>query len=134
MAMMTMKRDFTVKSLGHSVRFKADHEQWVPSALHSEALKYGAVAVDQKEDLDLEKAPERPKVVTGEDRDEALQKAMVYLKFHNDGSDFGANGLPKVKAVASLVGFDVSGTERDVAWTKMMKAEIAKGQPETNDG
>ena len=134
MAMMTMNRDFTVKSLGHSIRFEANREQWVPPALHSEAMKYGAVAIDQKEDLGLEKVPERPKVVTGEDRDEALQKAMVYLKSHNDGSDFGANGLPKVKAVASLVGFDVSGTERDVAWTKMMKAEIAEGQPETNDG
>lgn len=134
MALMIMNRDFTVKFLGHSIRFEANCEKWVPPPLHSEALKYGAVAVDQNEDLNLEKVPERPKVVTGEDRDEALQKAMVYLKSHNDRSDFGANGLPKVKAVASLVGFDVSGTERDIAWTKMMKAEIAEGQPETNDG
>lgn len=132
MAMMTMIRDFTVQALGHSIRFKAGRKQWVPPALHSEALKYGAVAVNQKEDLDLEKVPERPKVVTGENRDKALQKAMVYLKSNNDGDDFGANGLPKVKAVASLVGFDVSGIERDAAWKIMMKLEIAKGQPETN--
>ncbi len=134
MALMIMQRDFVVKALGHSIPFTAGKDQWVPPECHGEAMKFGAVPVDKDEDLKLEPAPERPKVVTGQDREEALFDAVKYLKHTNDGDNFGANGLPKVKAVASIVGFDVSGAERDGAWNKMMKAELAADQPETNDG
>jgi hypothetical protein len=133
MALMIMQRDFVIKSLGHSIGFTAGVAQWVPPECHSEAMKYGAVAVDQNEDLKLEKAPERPKVITGQDRDEALHAAMVYLRSNNNTDDFGANGLPKIGAVKSIVGFDVSGAERDAAWTKMKKVQIAEDRPATND-
>ena len=96
-------------------------------------MKYGAVAVDQKEDLKLEKAPERPKVTTGQNRDEALHDAMIYLQNENSNDNFGANGLPKIGAVKSIVGFDVSGAERDAAWMKMKKVLIAAKSPATND-
>ena len=134
MAYMIMQRDFVVKAFGHSIGFTTGEERWVPPECHAEAMKYGAVPVNSEDDLNLEKAPERPKVVSGQDREEALLKACAYLKATNNTDDFGANGLPKVKAVASIVGFDVSGAERDGAWTKMRKAQIAKDQPETNDG
>ena len=133
MALMIMQRDFVIKAHGHSISFAPGIERWVPPECHSEAMKFGAVAVDQKEDLKLEKAPERPKVITGQDREEALQEAMVYLHATNNTDDFGANGLPKVGAVKSIVGFDVSGAERDGAWTKMKKAQIAAASPATND-
>jgi len=133
MAFMKMTRDFVIKSNGHSIPFKANKKQWVPPECHGEAMKFGAVPIDKDVDLKLEKAPERPKVITGEDRDKALHKAMIYLQEANVTADFGANGLPKVKAVASIVGFDVSGAERDAAWTKMKKAQIAASQPDTND-
>jgi len=133
MALMIMQRDFVVKSLGHSIEFAAGVEQWVPPECHSEAMKYGAVAVDQKEDLKLEKAPERPKVTTGQNRDEALHDAMIYLQNENSNDNFGANGLPKIGAVKSIVGFDVSGAERDAAWMKMKKVLIAAKSPATND-
>ena len=130
---MIMQRDFVVKALGHSINFIAGEEKWVPPECHSEAMKYGAVPVDGEADLKLEEAPERPKVITGQDRDEALHKAMVYLQENNSTDDFGANGLPKVGAVKSIVGFDVSAAERDAAWTKMKKAQIAAASPATND-
>lgn len=134
MALMMMQRDFVIKALGHSIPFIAGKEQWVPPECHAEAMKYGAVPVDPKEDLNLEPAPARPKVVTGQDREEALFDACKYLQQINNTDDFGANGLPKVKAVASIVGFDVSGAERDAAWNKMKKAQLAEAQPDTNDG
>lgn len=134
MALMMMQRDFVIKALGHSIPFKTGEEQWVPPECHAEAMKYGAVPVDKDVDLELEPAPVRPKAVTGQDRDEALFDAVKYLKQTNEADNFGANGLPKVKAVASIVGFDVSGAERDGAWNKMMKAELAEAQPDTNDG
>ena len=130
MAYFTMQRDFIVKALGRSVGFKKGIETWVPPMIHAEAMKYGAVPVDPKEDLEMEKAPERPKVITNEDRHEALLKACKYLKEVNDGDDFGANALPKVKALNAVVGFDVSAQERDKAWREIMQV----GNPETNDG
>lgn len=133
MAFMKMQRAFVIKSNGHSIPFKANEKTWVPPECHAEAMKYGAVPVDKKEDLKLEPAIERPKVTTGEDRDKALNDAMVYLQDTNNPDDFGANGLPKVGAVKSIVGFDVSGAERDGAWTKMKKAQIAAASPDTND-
>jgi hypothetical protein len=133
MAYMIMQRDFVVKANGHSIDFKAGEKTWVPPQCHGEAMKYGASPVDKKEDLKLEPAIERPKVTTGEDRDKALNDAMVYLEHTNHTDDFGANGLPKVAAVKSIVGFDVSGAERDGAWTKMKKAQIAAATTETND-
>ena len=133
MALMKMTRDFVIKAHGHSIGFVANEEKWVPPECHGEAMKYGAIPVNEDVDLDMEAAPERPKVVSGEDRDEALHKAMVYLQKTNDTSNFGANGLPKVGAVKSIVGFDVSGAERDSAWTKMKKAQIAASQPDNND-
>jgi hypothetical protein len=133
MALMKMQRDFVVKHLGHSIGFTAGEDTWVPVECHGEAMKYGAVPVDEEEDLKLEPPIERPKVVSGQDRDEALQKAMLYLQQTNDTTNFGANGLPKVAAVKSIVGFDVTGAERDGAWTKMKKSLIAEAQPATND-
>ena len=133
MAFMIMQRDFVVRANGHSIGFTAGKEQWVPPECHSEAMKFGAVPVDKKAKLNLEKAPERPKVVSGADRDVAMFDACVYLKSKNSTSDFGANGLPKVKALCSIVGFDVSSVERDKAWRDMMALEQAKKVPGTND-
>ena len=134
MALMIMQRDFVIKTLGHSIPFKTGKEQWVPPECHGEAMKFGAVPVNADDDLQLEKAPERPKVITGADRDEALNDACKYLQQINNTDDFGANGLPKVKALKSIVGFDVSSAERDATWTKMKKAQIAEALPDTNDG
>jgi hypothetical protein len=133
MAYMIMQRDFVIKAHGHSIGFTDGEKVWVPPQCHGEAMKYGATPVDKDVDLQLEEAFERPKVVSGQDRDEALLQACAYLKSQNDNSNFGANGLPKVGAVKSIVGFDVSGAERDVAWKAMMKNDIAKGKPETNN-
>lgn len=124
MAFFTMKRKFTITALGHSIGFEPDVKKWVPPELHQEAMKYGAIPVDTDEDLGMPEMPVKPEIVTGDTREAALIKGCEFLRAKNRTSDFGANGLPKVKALQDASGIDdATAKERGEAWKTMMTTE-----------
>lgn len=130
MAYFTMKRRFVITALGHSIGFEPDVKRWVPPELHQEAMKYGAIPVDVDEDLGMPEMPVKPVIPTGTDRETALIRGCAFLKEKNRTSDFGANGLPKVKALQNASGIDdATARERDDAWKTMMLAEATAKNP-----
>jgi hypothetical protein len=132
MALFKMDRDFKIAALGHSIQFRKGEETHVPSALHQEAMKFGAVPCDADAKLNMPKQFKKPVIPVDGDRMQAIIKACAYLQDKNAKDDFGANGLPKVGSIKSIVDFVVSGKERDEAWVTMKKAQAAEANP-TNE-
>lgn len=83
------------------------------------AQKIGAPDADKAKDQDeapSTTAPEDPK-----DRKKAILQAFAKLEAGN-AEHFDREGKPKVKAVADVLGWDISGQERDAAWQAVMEA------------
>lgn len=111
-----LNRAYTMRSVyGHVVNFKKGEPTYVPPICAREAISIGADPVDEKVDvLGPEAAPEMP--MSPDERQENILAAFRLLVERN-GDDFDASGLPTVKAMTAVLGFDVDKKEYKALWT-----------------
>jgi hypothetical protein len=111
----TLARDHTLAStLGHSVEFKKGVATFVPPALHDEAVAIGAVPDEElPPSVDLSNEPTDPTKRAGE-----VLAAIELVATRNSREDFAASGAPHVRALAVILGWKPSSSERDTLWAR----------------
>jgi hypothetical protein len=119
-----LNRNYTLRSLlGHSVQFIKNEPVNVPALIEKEARAIGAERVDGKNPDVLD--PEREEVapLSAQERLEQITTAFELLVERNDPKDFTGAGVPSVKAVEKILGFDVDRNEVTRAWAAMRASQ-----------
>lgn len=107
-----LNRNYTHRSLlGHSVEFKKGEPVFVPPILEKEVVAIGAQRVDGENPAVVEEVKKAEEVLSDEQRKEELYAAFDLIVERNDSGDFTAQGIPTVKAVEKIVGFNVEKKE-----------------------
>lgn len=121
-----LNRNYTHRSLmGHTISFEKGQPTYVPPECEKEVVAFGAdrVVGDNPdvlpEDVVVEEVPQ------GSDREAMLNAAFEQIEARNDTKDFTAQGVPTIKAVEKIVGFNVEKAEVLDAWReyRVAKAE-----------
>lgn len=119
-----LNRNYTLRTLtGHSVRFEKGVPTFVPKLIEREAQMIGAERVDGDAPDMLD--PEKPEVVpmAPDVRVEQIRTAFELLVERNEPGDFTGAGVPSVKAVERIVGFDVDRKEVGEIWASYKAGE-----------
>lgn len=125
MPMFTLHRDYILRTdKGHSISFKKGAPVWVPPICIHDVVAIGGVAVDGQVDVIGEEVKPVP-VLAPDEREKQLFKAFDTLIATSKRGDFTASGLPHIKKLEELVGFEVSNSERDLAWLAFSTAKAA---------
>lgn len=127
MPYFTLHRDYVLRSTkGHSMRFTKGENTWVPPECVPEAVAIGAVPIDGPVDVIGEEAAPQT-YMTPQEREAKIFAAFDTMVARDERGDFTASNVPHCKRLISMVGFDVSNTERDEAWQKynLLRAEAA---------
>lgn len=107
-----LNRNYTHRSLlGHSVEFKKGEPVFVPPILEKEVVAIGAQRVDGENPAVVEEVKKAEEVLSDDQRQDELYAAFDLLVERNDSGDFTAQGIPTVKAVEKIVGFNVEKKE-----------------------
>lgn len=130
--MFVMNRDFVVNGFGHVVAFEKDVPVRVPPILHTEAMRCGAIALDDTKVDHVQKPGQREPEIQGEERSETIERAMDRLVKENLRMSFGADGLPTTKAIFRLTGIDLEQNERNAIWQARMKKIVSQNDPNNN--
>lgn len=99
---------------GVAIRMEAGVEQFVRESLIKTAKSHGCVevgtpvSVDPKPILELQATP--------------TVDAIRLLVEQGNTKDFSKEGLPKVKAVEKILGYDISAADRDAGWAIFQEA------------
>lgn len=110
-----LNRNYTHASkLGHAIEFEKDVPTHVPPALYAEVQAIGALP---EEELP-EPASKLPGEPEGEKRNEDMLAAIAALVERNTRTDFGANGIPTLQALTSVLGWKPSATEARQMWAR----------------
>jgi hypothetical protein len=110
---------------GHTIEFKAGVPTHVPKECWNAVREQGAVAEDQQA---VDEANAKKPVKTENDpveREKAILTAIEMMVESNKRGDFAASGLPNLKPLEAIVGFDVDVRERDAVWAKYQAAHKA---------
>ena len=110
---------------GHNMTIDPGETKGVPDALHGEALRQGAKALDSKQvvtksDVEITKAVEETDPAM---RASTIEDVIRAMAAENDSQEWGANGKPLLKVVIEKVGYKVNGGEVAAAWKKI-SAEV----------
>ena len=121
-----LNRTWALQGHGHSINFVKGEPTWVPPPLVNDAVAIGAECVDEVVDvLGPEKAEEVE--LSAEEREVLLNAAFDQIVARNgqDGTreDFNAQGLPNIKALTVITGFEPKVKERNAAWQKYREAK-----------
>lgn len=120
-----LNRTYNFHSINGGCSFVKGEPAWVIPPIEKEVIALGAVRAEG----DTPSLIEEPKTVVqapmGIERQEDLYAAFDMLIERNDSKDFTAQGVPTVKAIEKIVGFDVDRMEVVEAWGehKIAKAE-----------
>ena len=118
----TLHRDYTHRSTLGVISFEEDVPTHVPPHMEKEVIAIGAVRADGETPKVLEQDKKLPDVPLGDDREAEIKAAFDLLIERNDSNDFTGQGVPTVKAVEKIVGFDVDRKELVELWAAI-KAE-----------
>lgn len=124
MPYFTLHRDYILRTnKGHSIEFRKGEKAWVPPMCVPDVVAIGAVS-EVKEDGDILPADQAPvRFIEGSEREAVIHAAFEKLIARNERGDFTASGLPHVKKVEDIVGFEVTNKERDAAWMAFTAAK-----------
>lgn len=119
-----LNRNHTLVSLcGRTFSFKKGEPLWVTPEAEKEALMIGAVPTEGPKDI-LEPEQEPVQELSAEARLEAIRAAYATLQARNARGDFTAQGVPNVKALEKLTGFEVQTKERDETWQAFREDQL----------
>lgn len=122
----TLNRDHTVSSVsGHTVRFDAHKPTFVPKSMHHEVLAIGAVAadLDAVEFDDQQKGAEVISPADPAERAELIRMMLADIQGRDNRDEFTANGVPKMKAVVTALGFEVTASEIGEQWKVLLQEQ-----------
>lgn len=125
MPMYILHRTHTHRSTSGVISFVAGEPTGVPHYMENEVVAIGAVRADNQA-VDLIPADNVPVLPPdGEDRDKVIFAAFETLIASNVTTDFTGQGVPTVKAMEKVLGFDVDKVEVTTKWAeyKVIKAE-----------
>ena len=100
---------------GVAIRMEAGVEQFVRESLIKTAKSHGCVEVGTPVSVDPKPIIE-PALVT------PIANAIRLLVEQGNTKDFSKEGLPKVKAVEKILGYDISAADRDAGWAIFQEA------------
>lgn len=116
MPLFTLHRNHTLRTMkGLSFQFVKGEPLFIPPHCVPDAVAIGAVPVDESVDV-IEKEYLPPPPMTMEERETKIFAAFDQLIARQDRGDFTASGLPHVKKLYDILGFELSNKERDAAW------------------
>lgn len=120
-----LNRNYLLRTTTGVVSFKEGGPTWVIPAMEKEAIGIGAQRVDGKKVEVLEPEQRLPPTPVGDDRTGQLYAAFELLIEKNEAKDFTGQGVPSVKAMEKILGFEVDRVELVDAWHayKQAKAE-----------
>lgn len=120
-----LQRNHTHRSTTGVLSFEAGKPTNVPPFMEKEIIAIGGERLDGEIVDVLDKEPEVKPPLTDTEREAALFVAFDLLIESNITTDFTGQGVPSVKAVEKIVGFDVDRVEVTQAWAahKVAKAE-----------
>jgi hypothetical protein len=119
-----LNRNYVLRSTtGHIINFEKNVPVHVPPMLHADVRAIGAETVDGSVVNVLPDDPVAKVIPQGIERNDAITTAMIMLRDENARNDFTAQGLPQVKSIEKLVGFDIDKEERDTLWTRLQTGE-----------
>ena len=120
--MFKLNRDQTVSgTVGHTIEFKKGEATHVPPDMYTAVLSIGAEpleGVDEKEDK--KKAP--PPMDVAERRKQLLT-GMEVLANENDSKKFTGTGMPQLKALKDVLGFEVDQAEVKTVWAEYLQSK-----------
>lgn len=117
MTMLVLNRNYVLSTtMGHSIAFEKGKPTFVPAAAYAAAIAVGAQPADGSDpdvlpEEVVRKYPTDPIVRNGD-----ILTAIEQLVQTNERKDFTAAGMPAVKAVEKLVGYDVHAREVAAMW------------------
>ncbi len=116
MPLFTLHRNHTLRTTkGHTIVFVKGEPVWVPPACIQDAVSIGALPQEKIPDV-LGDEPKPITQMTTDERDKKLREAFDLLIARNDRGDFTASGLPSIKKLSDITGFDVTNSLRDAVW------------------
>lgn len=121
MPFFTYPSDVVIETTtGHCVQFTAGVETFVPPAAVSAVVARGAQPVDPSAvnvpNILMGGTVSNTGTTTSPERLKALEKAIDALAATNNREDFSASGVPMVRAILRVAGFEPTARERDEAW------------------
>ncbi len=118
MMMVLGRKHVLATTKGHTIRFEKGEPTFVPPICVPDAIAVGAQPIEGEPVPSL--IPDDVVVNTGPvdatEREKELQGAIEKLVRANSRKDFTAAGLPSTDAMTRVLGYDVSGAERNTAW------------------
>jgi len=115
-----LHRDHTLQTLaGRSIAFRKGAPTWGPPECEKDAIHIGAVPVEGEVKF-LEDEQDVPVELSMQERTAKLNDSFAAMEARNGveefRNDFTAQGVPNLKVLSALTGFEVLGKERDEAW------------------
>jgi hypothetical protein len=121
-----LNRNYTLRTTNGVVSFEKGQPTWVVPMMERDAVAIGAERVDGDAPNPLGEvdSPKLP-VFTPDERTAQMIAAFELLIERNDSKDFTGQGVPSVKAIEKITGFDVERSEVLETWMqyKIDKAE-----------
>jgi hypothetical protein len=125
MSNYVLNRDHTLRTVNGVISFKKGEPTWVVPHMERDAKAIGAECVEGEGVKLLEDEPKLPVIPQGGEREQQIFIAFDMLIERNESTDFTGQGVPTVKAIESIVGFDADRAEINEYWAlyKERKAE-----------
>jgi hypothetical protein len=121
----TLHRNFVLRTTkGHAINFRKGKPTYVPPMCVPDAVAIGAQALDGDADVLGEEVAE-PIPLTQPERDAKIREAIETMVGRNERNDFTGSGLPDIRKMNALTGFEVSKRERDRVW-QAYQADVAE--------
>ena len=125
MPQFVLNRTHTLRTTNGVLSFVKGEPTNVPPEMVKDIIAIGGIRADGEQvDTSEPVAAVKPALV-GIERQDALYAAFALIAEKNDPKEFTGQGVPTVKAVEKIIGFDVERMELVEAWTayKIAKAE-----------
>lgn len=123
----TMHRNYTLRTtLGHCITFQKGIPTHVPSTLQKEVIAIGGVPEDatfMQRFEDAEEITRKDPVMNPDLRQKTIRDALLTMRERNLRGYFTAQGVPSLKQLEILCGFEVDKGERDRLWSSIMTEE-----------
>lgn len=119
-----LNRNYSLRSLsGHMIDFIKGQPTYVPPPCVKEAVAIGAEPVETIDKTEAVLGPEEKLAVEpdGEERKQLLFKIFAQLEERNGREDFTAAGMPSIKVIEKIAGFEVDSKERNVLWQEYLE-------------
>jgi hypothetical protein len=123
MPKMILNRNHIIRAEGRDVQF----EKGIPVEVHPSLVKHavaaGAEMVDGSKPDVL--PAERADIATpaGEERKKAIMANLEKLALRNQRGDFNGSGVPDLRRLNPMLGFDITREERDDCWKEYLASK-----------